>query len=84
MDHPSLFGDFYFGASFGDFCADFGQAFEFGAAFYAGFSNFVGSVSIVFDDSSLSLGGWFDGNGRRRQDRREQQPNGHYCIESVT
>ena len=59
MDPSSLFGDFDFGASFGDFCAGFGEAFEFGAAFDAGFGNFNGSVSIVFDDASLSLGGWF-------------------------
>ena len=59
MDPSSLFGDFDFGASFGNFCVDFGQAFEFGAAFDTDFSNFDGSVSIVFNNASLSLV-WID------------------------
>jgi hypothetical protein len=76
MDPSFLFGDFDFGASFGDIGADFGQAVDFCAAFDTGFSNFDGSVSIVINDAS-------HGGGRRRQDRRERRPNCHSRVESV-
>ena len=83
MDPPSLSGVFDFGASFSDFGSDFGQAFEFGSAFDAGFGNFHGSVSVQFDDASVPLGGWFDDDVRPLRDRRERRPNRHYRIESV-
>ena len=83
MDPSSPIGDFNFGASFSDFGADFGQAFEFGPAFDAGFSNFDGSVSVQFDDASVPLGGWFDGGICPRCDRSVRRPNCHYRIESV-
>ena len=83
MDPSSPFGDFDFGACFSNFGADFKHFFEFGPAFDAGFSNFGGSVSVTLDDASVPLGGWFDGGGRPRRDRRVRQPNCHYRIESV-
>jgi hypothetical protein len=83
MDPSSLSGDFNFGASFSDFGANFGQAFEFGPAFDAVFSNFDGSVSVQFNDASVPLGGWFDGGVCPHHNRRERRPDCHYRIESV-
>jgi hypothetical protein len=83
MDPSSPFGDFDFGACFSNFGADFKHFFEFGPAFDAGFSNFGGSVSVMLDDASVPLGGWLDGGGRPRRDRRVRRPTRHYRIESV-
>ena len=63
MDPSSPFGDFDFWASFSDFSADFERFFEFGPAFHTSFSNFGGSVSVMFDDTSVPLGSLFDGGG---------------------
>ena len=63
MDSSSPFGDYEFGASFSNFGADFERFFEFGPTFNASFSNFGGSVSVMFDDTSVPLGGLFDGGG---------------------
>jgi hypothetical protein len=78
MYPSSPLGDFDFGASFGNFGADFGHFFEFGPAFDAGFSNFLeGLVSVGFDDASV------DGSGCPHRDRHVRWPNCHYRIESV-
>jgi hypothetical protein len=70
MYPSSHLGDFDFGASFGNFGADFGRFFEFGPTFDAGFKDFLeGLVSVGFDDASV------DGSGCPRHNRRVRRPN---------
>jgi hypothetical protein len=81
MDSSYPFGDYEFGASFSNFGADFERFFEFCPTFDVDFRKFRGSVSVTFDDTSVPLGGWFDGGEQPRRNRHVQRPNCHYRIE---